>query len=92
MKILRYIADKLYKYSSFNELKRPPYFTEKRVNIQTINCQMEVWEHKNPYIEDVKRVMVDSMANDICKYLDVEFGYDYRGKKIYRGQLKIVGK
>lgn len=89
MKLLRCIADKLYKYSSYNKIEAPICYV-KTQNVETINCQMEVWEHKNPYIEEVKRIMVDLMANDICKYIDVEFGYDNRGKKIYRGQIKIV--
>lgn len=87
MKLLRYIADKLYKYSSYNKIEAPIYYV-KTQNVQIVKCEIIPWEKQT--IEETKSVMATIMAKDIDKFIDVEIDYDQQGRKIYRGQIKIV--
>lgn len=89
MKLLRYIADKLYKYSTFSKLREPPILFEKKVDIQKIWCEMEVGEKQS--IEEVKKAMIFLMAKDIANFLEVKIDYDpIRDKKVCKGRLKVI--
>ena len=45
MKLLRYIADKLYKYSSYSQVKVPICYVEKKV--QTVKYELKVVKERN---------------------------------------------
>ena len=91
MKLLRYIADKLYKYSSYSKIEAPICYVKTR-NIETINYELKVLERRNE--EEIKRYMVLLMNEDIWKFVNIKRDdnyYDCEGKTaMYRGQLKIV--
>ena len=92
MKLLRHIADKLYKYSSYarKEKKAPFLITKTTMDIEKINCEVSLPNSMS--IEDVKKVMARAMVKDISQFINIksccEGGYYYDKK--YIGELKVI--
>ena len=92
MKLLRCIADKLYKYSSYakKEIKAPFLITQTPMGIEKINCEVSLPESMS--IEDVKKVMARTMVKDISQFINIKSyceGEYYFDKK-YIGELKVI--
>ena len=86
MKLLRYIADKLYKYSSYSQVKVPICYVEKKV--QTVKYELKVVKERNE--EMIKKYLALLMQEDIYKFVKINKIEEFDDCDLYRGELKIV--
>ena len=89
MKLLRYIADKLYKYSSYSEVKVPICYVETK-NMQTIKCEMKIIKERDE--ETVKKFLCLLMQEDIYKFIKVNKIKEFDDCDLYRGEINVIGE
>ena len=90
MKILRHIADKLYKYSSYYE--KPKLFTIVKEQKQIIKVTSEV-SLPEKLEERAKRILVSEMAEQLENLIKVEKispNFEYPDLARYRGYIKVI--
>ena len=87
MKLLRYIADKLYKYSSYSQLKVPICYVENK-NVQTVKYELKVVKERNEEI--IKKYLALLMQEEIYKFVKINKIEEFDDCDLYRGELKIV--
>ena len=91
MKILRYIADKLYKYSSYCEIPKPPVIIKEQKEIVKVVSAINLFD-KVPE-EAVKKFLILEMKDQLEKFIKVEKispNFEYPNSVGYRGEIKVV--
>ena len=91
MKLLRYIADKLYKYSNYYEKPKPFTIVKEQKQIikvtSVVNLTGEVQE------ETAKKLLVSEMAKQLERFVKVKKispNFEYPNLVGYKGELKVV--
>lgn len=87
MKLLRYIADKLYKYSSYSK-KKEPICCVRTKNIQTIEYELKIVKGRDEKM--IKKYLTLLMQEDIYKFVKINKIEEFDDYNLYRGELKIV--
>lgn len=90
MKLLRYIADKLYKYSSYNEKPKPPMIINEQKQIIKVISVVNLPEELE---EDARRILVSEMAKQLERFVKVKKispNFEYPNLVGYKGELKVV--
>jgi len=84
MKLLRYIADKLYKYSSYAQKENKPLITQKTVDIIKINSEIKIIYEEN--MEILRELIARAMIKEISNFITIYKVED----KAYRGEIKVI--
>ena len=90
MKLLRYIANKLYKYSSYYEKPKLCTITEDKKQIIKVTSEVSLPEKLE---ERAKRILVSEMAEQLENLIKVEKispNFEYPDLARYRGYIKVI--
>lgn len=90
MKLLKYMADKLYKYSSYykKQIQVPFFLSPQALDVEIINCEIEVPNGLSA--EEVKKTMVSVMAKNIYQFVEIKNNYSNEYYTKYEGKLKVA--